>query len=568
MLCLTVQAEPDSGWSLVRSSHFEVYSQAGEMRGRAALLWFEQLHAFFEQSGMNQPATAPVRVIGFRSVKEYGAYRLRPSADAYYIGTENRDYIVMPSLAPGDFPIAAHEYVHEVLHRNGKKFPLWLNEGLAEFFSTLRIGEKGCEIGGDLPAHSQILQRRAWAPFSELLAITADSLSMRGREEKELVYAQSWALTEMLALSPEYASRFLELMAGKRTFASLYGRSLEAITKDVHAWIADRKFARATLPGISVRAIMPEASELPPFAARKLMAELLAAMGELDRAEAAYRDLAHESPGNPEVQAAAGMIAMRKGDRQKAREAWKFAIDEGVADAGLCYRYAMLAQEAGLKTDEIRPALERAVALKPDFDDARYSLGLMESNAGEYEAALVQLRAMKTVTSGRAYGYWVAVAYALTQLDRRDEAKAATQEAMKHAASAAERKRASELAYMTETDVAVQFTRDANGQPQLVMTRIPHGSRNWNPFIEQRDDIRRVEGQLRTIECGNNKITAMGVDTAHGSLRLAVPDPSRVLMRNAPAEFLCGQQSAQAVQIEYAISKEGADGILRGMEFR
>ncbi len=44
---------------------------------------------------------------------------------------------------------------------------------------------------------------------------------------------------------------------------------------------------------------------------------------------------------------------------------------------------------------------------------------------------------------------------------------------------------------------------------------------------------------------------------------LAVPDPSRVLMRNSTGEFTCGAQSGQRVQVEYAAQ----GNVLRGMAF-
>ena len=72
-------------------------------------------------------------------------------------------------------------------------------------------------------------------------------------------------------------------------------------------------------------------------------------------------------------------------------------------DAALCYRYATLASLAGLPEPEMRRAYLRAIELKPDFDDARYALGLMEKNAGENEAALEQLRAMRNVEPARLF---------------------------------------------------------------------------------------------------------------------------------------------------------------------
>ena len=64
-----------------------------------------------------------------------------------------------------------------------------------------------------------------------------------------------------------------------------------------------------------------------------------------------------------------------------------------------------LLSDAGMSADEIRPVLERAIALRPAFDDARYSLALLERNAGRMEIALDHLRTIRHVPSSRAFSY-------------------------------------------------------------------------------------------------------------------------------------------------------------------
>jgi tetratricopeptide (TPR) repeat protein len=580
MLCVLLHAGSITAWSVARSEHFEVYSQAGDASARSALLWFEQLHTFFQQqTGLKLDNRLPVRVIAFRSTKEYEPYRLRPSSDAYYVGTESRDYIVVPTLDAGEFATAAHEYAHLILRASGLQLPLWLSEGLAEFFSTLRISDRGWNLGGDLPARSQSLRRNSWMPPSQLLTLPAESPVRENRDTAALFYAQSWKLTEMLVLSPEYGPRFQALLAALtsgipslQAMANVYAKPLDAIGRDLHAWTdTPHNITRVSAPGgfTSTRAV--EVSTVSVFASRSLIAELLLAIGELDRAQAMYRDLARESPANPDVSAALGTIALRKGDRDSARKGWKQAIDEGINDATLCYRYGMLEQDAGLSADEVRPALERAVALRPEFDDARYSLALLESNAGNYETAVAHLRAMRRVGAARAYAYWSAMAYALGEMGKREESKEAAQRAMEHASTSTERANAAQLVYVAQTDLAVQFTRDANGHAQIVTTRVPHNTTDWNPFIEPSDKILRVAAKLRELHCNGGRATGIGIDTAEGRLTLTIPDASHVLMRNAPSEFICGPQAANTVLVEYAGSEAqggSADGVLRGMEFR
>ena len=574
-VCLGACAQPVSTWRLMRSPHFELYSQAGDEAARPVLAWFEQLRAFFQQqTGLDPDRGSPVRVIAFRSAKEYQPYRLGPASDAYYVGAGSRDYIVMAAPDAGEFHVAAHEYAHLILRASGLQRPSWLNEGLAEFFSTVRISDRGSALGSAPPANAQILRRHEWIPLRELLSSQVEAV--QDRERAGLLYAQCWALTEMLVLSPEYGPRFRALITALtlgepslQALATAYSKSPEAIALDVRAWVdARHKFTPVALPGVVTESVAVATSELTPFAARSLLAELLMASGQLERAEALYRDLAREQPDAADVSAALGAIALRQGDNGRARQEWKRAIGQGIGDATLCYQYAALAGMAGIPADEIRPALERAIALRPDFDDARFSLALLEKNAGHYELALEHLRAMRSVAPARAYSYWIAQADALNELGRRDEATAAAKQASARATTAAEHSRAAQIAYMAQTDLAVEFTRDASGRALMVTTRVPHNSTDFNPFIEPGDDIRRVEGTLREIDC-NQKMMRIVVDTSAGPLRLAVPDPSHVQMRNAPPEFTCGRQHPpSAVTAEYAASKTQPDGIVRGLHFR
>src|SRR5271165_1776760 len=106
---VTAAPAPDPVWRLTRSEHFEVYSQTSDQRARAILMWFEQLRAFFEQPGWNANASPPssrVRVILFASEQEYQPYRVRATADAYFAGNRNQDYIVMGGDDPARFGLA------------------------------------------------------------------------------------------------------------------------------------------------------------------------------------------------------------------------------------------------------------------------------------------------------------------------------------------------------------------------------------------------------------------------------------------------------------------------------
>jgi hypothetical protein len=566
-LSIPAFAAPVPPWLLARSRHFEVYAQASDQSARAILTWFEQLRAFFlQQSEWKNQSSNPVRVVVFASESEYQPYRLRATSDAYYVGSDDQDYIVLAGADPRSFSNAAHEYAHLILRASRLHLSPWLTEGLAELYSTLRIDDRGTELGGPLPARLDALRRQAWIPLGELMAMSDASLRHQERGAADLFYAESWALTGMLALSPSYASGFQQFIAA----AGVGSPSIDVLTRDLRIWVDSGASASVRLPRVSSDSVAVEVSDVSPLASHLLLAKLLLAAGEFDRAEALFHALDGALdgalPDSAEVSAALGMIALHKEDSEGARRAWKRAIAQGITDATLCYHYAILADQAGLGAEEIRPALERAVALRPDFDDARYQLALLEKNAGHYQAAVEQFQATRMVPDTRAYAYWLALADTFNELGRRDEAQAAAQHASEHATTAAEGARAAQQAYIAQTDLGVQFARDPSGHLQLKTTRTPHQTADWNPFIEPGDDIGRLQGHLREIDCG--KTTTIRVEAAGKLVTLAIPDLQHVQMRHAPPEFTCGPQTATPVTIEFARARNGNAGVVRGMDFQ
>ena len=570
-----------SSWTLARTNRLEVYSQDGADRARQTLARFAHLQAFFDQVGLipvSANVTLPIlRVISFRSEKEYEDFRLRSNADAYYAGSENQAYIVTPGMHAVDSAIGAHEYAHYFLHAAGLKLPVWLDEGLAEFFSTVRIANRGCTLGGVLPARLETLHRHRWLPLSELVALAGTPAALQTRDGASLFYAESWALVDLLVLSPEYAPRFHDLIATLNTgkasapvLTSIYGRSLESIARDLQVRVSKHIFNELNYQAVPQAQVHVEISGLSDAQSTALLADLLTAEGRLQQAEALYSALAQHSPKNQNVLAALGAIAIREHEPQRAIQYWREAMAGGVEDADICYRYALLADDAGLPTAEIRRALERAVLLKPHFDDARYKLALLESNAGDFPAAVRQFLAIRSVPPARAFSYWAALSYASMESGDRDTAKNAAQQARKCAPTAANRLRANQLEYMADTDVAVQFAHDADGRSRLEQIRVPHGTSDWNPFIEPTDQIKQAEGQLREIVCAAGKLRGILVETPNGSVVLDIPDPRHVLMTNGPVEFTCGPQPLRLIKVQYASAYANAStgGVVRGIAFR
>jgi hypothetical protein len=570
----------DNGWTLVRSPHFHVYSQLGEHDGRSIGLILEKLRAFFLTSGALRAHAAlendrPVRVLQFATTSAYASFRPRASADAFFLGSEAVDYIVLAPAGPNRPRTLAHEYAHLVLHSAGIHLPPWFAEGIAEVFSSLDITPRASLIGGDLPARAQVLRTHTFIPLEKLLTMDEDDPLRSRRDDAAIFYAESWELTHMLLFSPQYSPKAGALWAAFNSgviegpaLASLYGRSIETIKSDLRAWI-DAPKSGMPLPGIPARDQRLRASSVSQADSDSVLAALVLASGDLDRAQAVYRSLRTERSSDPAVAATLGSIALRKHDDVKAILEWKRAFELGVRDPVLCYQYATLLENAHAPDDQIAAALRRAIELNPGYNDARFMLGLLESSRQNYAAALEQLRAIRSVPRARAYSYWLAIASALLETDQRPAAKAAAEKAIAFAATSDQREAAALLAVDTETDVTVQFVRDSQGNLQMVTTRKPHGATGWNPFIELGDEIRTATGRIRKVECTSGAITGFEIGASTGTVRVSLPDPSHVLIEGGKPEFYCGADDGREVTIQYAAkpAQDRADGVLRGMHF-
>ena len=86
----------DPKWVKLRSANFELFTSAGERAGRRTIQQFERTRGFFRQGWQRGASNSvPVRIVLFRSKKEYLPYRLSEAAAAYYLSGPDADLIVL-----------------------------------------------------------------------------------------------------------------------------------------------------------------------------------------------------------------------------------------------------------------------------------------------------------------------------------------------------------------------------------------------------------------------------------------------------------------------------------------
>ena len=131
----------------------------------------------------------PVTVYLFADEKSYRRYMHAtwpnlPPRRAYFVGT-SRELAVYSYRGPKVEEDLRHEFTHGLLHASLNTVPLWLDEGLAEYFEV-RGGRTGAPHREHL-AHLQRARAEGWNPSLQKLEELADFKTMTQRH-----YAESW----------------------------------------------------------------------------------------------------------------------------------------------------------------------------------------------------------------------------------------------------------------------------------------------------------------------------------------------------------------------------------------
>ena len=257
LACLTLGlclASPPAGscvWAGLATSYFALFTTDRHENGKDVLELLETARLFFEHSGWAPPdLKQPVDILAFSSGSEFESYRINPGAFAFYQPTRQGDFVIMRALERQHYSVVVHEYTHYVVRQLGYKLPLWLNEGLADFYSTLECHQTQVVLGYAPPGREDALRRSGWIDWGTMAAVDQHSPYYQQPEKMFAFYAQSWATARLLALDPVYADKFRDflaaLTAGATTEAALtavYNKTLPEIGREVEASMGSKTVA-------------------------------------------------------------------------------------------------------------------------------------------------------------------------------------------------------------------------------------------------------------------------------------------------------------------------------------
>jgi len=586
-------------WHKLSSPHFELLTSAGERKGRELVLHLEQIRSFFSTTtGMRLDSTAPVRVVLFGSEGEYRPYRLNEFASAYYHRSNDRDYIVMHAAATDSFPAAVHEFTHLLIARSGARLPVWLEEGLAEVYSTLTAVGGKVQVGAVKPGRLRVLMEHRWLDLETLTEVDHGSPHYTRRDKAGIFYAQSWGLTHMLIFSEAYRPKYSEFLKAlgsgntvRAAFQEVYGKSLGEVHKDLQRYIRGPQHKVGVFDvRLEKAAEKPQSQAASPLECGLAMAELLAVTGRKGEARKMYESLASDHPASRELQEALGYSAWRNGELDVAAQHFARAVELGGSAGKLYFDYARLLRQAGEPSSRRVPLLQKAVELKPDFREARLALGLALLQEGNYKEAVYHLVRIEQVDRDEAVSFFMTLADAHHRIGQQEEARKAAQRARHYAQTYAEISSAERLleflsrearagAERTSPGEAIQSPAEPSREAEPHLARSPPGPAPSLPpesVVPAKPQGPVLKGTLQHFDCMGG-VARMRILAGGQLVGLAIRGSASVRVRDAAGDtgtidFVCGtQRPPRVVEVEYEPlrdAKLGTVGVVRSIELK
>ena len=399
----TLATAKAADWLALSTPHFRLYTTNTERDARDTVATFERIREFFLRNPVfPQTSELPLTLVAFATAREFRPFSVRDSSPAYLTGDETHDYIVMSELGENRDRAATHEFVHVLVRHSGITLPIWLNEGLADVYSTLQVRNGKLLVGVAPKDRTYSLVNDRWMRLPDLLSTTATSSVYNEGSRTGIFYAQSWLLTHMLMLSETYAPKFPRFVAriakdgsAQAAFSEVYGKSVADIQTAMNTYLRQNTIDAATFDqGPQVNAEVTAAAA-DTFDVDLTLAKITGFLGHTSEADAALARLAGTHPNHPEIDQARAYVAMQQKDFATAARHFLLAIQHGSTAWQAHWGYARTMEPRSGNVGPRIEALRQTIAGNPRLGEAHALLGSDLLQDGQPQAARAALEAAR-----------------------------------------------------------------------------------------------------------------------------------------------------------------------------
>jgi tetratricopeptide (TPR) repeat protein len=593
-------------WVEVRSPHFSVVTDAGEKQGRHIADQFERMRWVFQTlfPHSNVDPAAPITVIAVKNKQglqalEPEAYRAKGQVNlaGLFLRNTDKNYILVRLDAQEEHPFAAvyHEYTHLELGIDG--MPLWLNEGLAEFFQNTDIRDKDVLLGQPSPDNIIYLRQHRLIPLPVLFQVDANSPYYHEEEKGSVFYAEAWALTHYLEVTDynEHTNRigaYLHLVkqqadpttAAEQAFGDL--KKLQATLEDYigHARYMYFHMNSAAAP------IDPTLLTVTPLTdpqADAIRADFLAYNGRGDDARTILAAVLKADPNNEQALETMGYIELRAGHHEEAKKWYGQAIALDPQSCLAQYYFGWLSLVGGNTGDEVENSLRAAIKLNPRFAPAYDSLAMLYGRRHEKldEAHMLNLQAVQLAPGN--VNYRLDTANILMEQERYDDSLQVLRAAAAIARSPLEVdvvERVIKQVQQQEAQIEEARRRPPEAQIQTTVVTQAPGSNQANnalangmeskpkhPTETPHGQMHVVRGVIRGVTCSYPAILSLRVES--GARKVSLYNNNYYKVDYSAANFTpkgdvhpCDDLEGTKAEVEYfATADKSVDGQIVGI---
>jgi tetratricopeptide (TPR) repeat protein len=521
-------------WVEVSSPHFKVMSDAGEREARRIAGNFEEIRAALK-SFLPRARIEPGKPVVIIAVKnEKGLRSLLPEfwekkgrsrpAGIFQSGPDRHFVVLRTDLSDEDaYQIVYHEYVHLLLNLNFKWLPLWLSEGIAEFYANTTVREKEVLVGRPDKYHVWLLRDSSLLPLPELFAADQSSSLYNEQNKITILYAQSWALIHyfMLAegrgeknLLPDLL-RLLESEGEEKTATEQAFGDLRRLERELRDYVAQRAFYNIRLKTaveVSERSFPVRSLSFGESAA--LRGSFLAHRNRPREARAFLEEALLVDPNQTLALESLGLLHLAAGEREQARQQLARAVALDSQSFLAHYHAAILAMESARSEEEIsrvENGLKRAIELNPEFAPAHAALAELYSTRNIKLAGALSLAQKAVELEPEVTLYQLSLAKIAAQLGHLDEALRLGERVLEQAKSPLDRQLAEDF---------LRRTRRAREQQERLARE---------KEAEERARAAEAERQRREAEAEERARNAEATREAERKLTATLDQPQRRL---------------------------------------
>jgi tetratricopeptide (TPR) repeat protein len=526
-------------WIEVTSPHFVVATNSNESQARRVADQFERMRSVFHVRfpELHIDSGSPIIVLALGDEKDFRA--LEPAVylqkgqlklGGLFLRAPDKNYVLMRLDAEGEHPYAVvyHEYTHLLLSKAAEWLPLWLNEGLAEFYQNTDIHEKDVKLGQPSPENIQLLRGHRLLPLATLFAVDRNSPYYHEENKGSIFYAESWALTHYLHVKDyqqktHRLSDYAELLAKKveplAAATTAFG-DLKQLESALDGYVQQGSFSYFTMKtSTEVDDSAFKAQVLTSPQADALRADFLAYNQREKDARTLLDRVLKEDANNVSAHETMGFLAFQQGHIDEAKK-WYAGAVELDSQSYLAYYYfsaiAMRGAMTPAEETQAEASLERATQLNPSFAPAFDRLavfwGMRHKNLEQ--ARMAGLTAI-ALDPGNV-GYRVNEANVLMAMEQGDRTVQVLEAAAKLAktpqevewvdhALAAARDYAASQQHAVEEERRLDTPKTASGQPGS------GGTEAAVPHLVHRDFVPRgphrfLTGVLKDVHCDSSHL--------------------------------------------------------------